>query len=70
LCESLEPLLSIKDKEEIAKTLVNIMQKLDKAQDFLSELVMAEVLRLGMFNVLPPYISLMDKSIFHSGQAH
>ena len=47
LCDVLEPLVNIRDKEEIATTLINIMQKLNKAKDFLSEVVMTEVLRLG-----------------------
>ena len=47
LCDVLEPLVNVRDKEEIATTLVNIMQKLNKARDFLTEVVLAEVLRLG-----------------------
>ena len=47
VCDVLEPLVNVKDKEEIATTLVKIMQKLNKVKDFLSEVVMAEVLRLG-----------------------
>lgn len=47
LCDVLEPLVNVRDKEEIATTLINIMQKLDKAKDFLTEVVLAEVLRLG-----------------------
>ncbi|KAL4218593.1 DAB2 interacting protein [Mactra antiquata] len=46
LCDNLEPLVNVKDKEEIATTLISIMLKLDKAKDFLAEVVMAEVLRL------------------------
>ncbi|XP_053381615.1 ras GTPase-activating protein nGAP-like isoform X5 [Mercenaria mercenaria] len=63
LCDSLEPLVSIKDKEEIAKTLVNIMQKLDKAQDFLSELVMTEVLRLDNNHLMFRGNSIATKSM-------
>ena len=47
LCDVLEPLVNVKDKEEIATTLINIMQKLDKSKDFLTEVVLTEVLRLG-----------------------
>ncbi|KAL3871063.1 hypothetical protein ACJMK2_039086 [Sinanodonta woodiana] len=46
LCEVLEPLLSIRDKEELARTMIRIMQNLDKAKEFLSEVVMTEVLHL------------------------
>ena len=47
LCDVLEPLVNVKDKEEIATTLIKIMQKLGKSKDFLTEVVLAEVLRLG-----------------------
>jgi len=60
LCDQLEPLVNVKDKEEIATTLIHIMQKLDKAKDFLTEVVMNEVLRLGKKRVvmimLIPYV--------------
>lgn len=50
LCDQLESLLSVRDKEEVATTLINIMQKLDKAKDFLTEVVIAEVRCLGKVN--------------------
>uniref|UniRef100_T1IJS3 Serine/threonine-protein phosphatase 1 regulatory subunit 10 n=1 Tax=Strigamia maritima TaxID=126957 RepID=T1IJS3_STRMM len=43
LCEMLEPVISIKAKEDLASTLVNIMQKENIAQKFLSDIVMADV---------------------------
>ncbi|XP_052790758.1 disabled homolog 2-interacting protein-like isoform X4 [Mya arenaria] len=46
LIDTLEPLVSIKDKEEIATTLIKIMQKLAKSTDFLSQVVMTEVLKI------------------------
>ncbi|ESO98887.1 hypothetical protein LOTGIDRAFT_114108, partial [Lottia gigantea] len=46
LCESIEPLVNVRDKEDIAITLINIMQKLGMAQTFLSDVVMAEIGRL------------------------
>lgn len=47
LAEVLEPIVSVKAKEEIATTMVNIMQHLGCAKQFLSDIVMAEVDRLG-----------------------
>ena len=47
LVEVLEPMISVKAKEEIASCLVNIMQKLGQAKEFLTDIVMAEMDRLG-----------------------
>ena len=47
LVEVLEPLISVKAKEEIATTMVNILQRLSSAKDFLSDIVMAEVDKIG-----------------------
>ena len=49
LVEVLEPQISVKTKDEIATTMVNILQKLGKATDFLSDIVMAEVDKLGTY---------------------
>ena len=49
LCEVLEPVVSVKDKEDIATCLVHIMQKLNKAKDFLTDIIMTEVSQLGKF---------------------
>ncbi|XP_052719192.1 disabled homolog 2-interacting protein-like isoform X8 [Crassostrea angulata] len=45
LCEVMESLVSVRDKEDIASTLVHIMQKLDKAKEFLTEVIIGEVLK-------------------------
>ncbi|XP_062571826.1 ras GTPase-activating protein nGAP-like isoform X9 [Saccostrea cucullata] len=45
LCEVMENLVSVRDKEDIASTLVHIMQKLDKAKEFLTEVIIGEVLK-------------------------
>lgn len=47
LCDVLEPVVSVKDKEDIATCLVNVLEKLGKAKDFLTDIIMAEVSKLG-----------------------
>lgn len=45
LCEVMEGMVGVRDKEDIATTLVHIMQRLNKAKDFLSDVIMAEILK-------------------------
>ena len=47
LCEKLEPVIGVKAKEDIATALVAVMQREKKAPQFLADLVMMDIHRIG-----------------------
>ncbi|XP_057713604.1 ras GTPase-activating protein nGAP isoform X2 [Corythoichthys intestinalis] len=52
LCSALEPVISVKNKEDMAAALVRILHATGRAKDFLSDTVMSEVERCGEHDVL------------------
>ncbi|KAG8228210.1 hypothetical protein J437_LFUL004335 [Ladona fulva] len=47
VCEALEPVVGVRAKEDIATALVHVMQREGLAQDFLADLVMMDIHRVG-----------------------
>lgn len=47
MCEILEPVISVKAKEDIATSMIHIMQREGIARNFLADLVMMEIDRIG-----------------------
>lgn len=57
LCEKLEPVIGVKAKEDIATALVAVMQREKKAPQFLADLVMMDIHRIGQFSL---FIKLIE----------
>lgn len=47
LCEVLEPVIGVKAKEDIATALVHVMQREGLAKQFLADIVMMDIDRVG-----------------------
>ena len=65
LVEALEPQISVKTKEELATTLVKVLQKMGVARDFLSDIVMTEVLKLGRQAAIRKLFMLWSNIVLH-----
>lgn len=52
LCEKLEPVIGVKAKEDIATALIAVMQREKRAPQFLADLVMMDIHRIGQSLVL------------------
>lgn len=50
LCEVLEPVIGVKAKEDIATALVHVMQREGLAKQFLADIVMMDIDRVGEFS--------------------
>jgi len=56
LCEKLEPVIGVKAKEDIATALVAVMQREKKAPQFLADLVMMDIHRIGKFGLFIKFL--------------
>ncbi|ELT88294.1 hypothetical protein CAPTEDRAFT_225557 [Capitella teleta] len=63
LVEVLEPQISVKTKDELASTLVRVLQQMGVAQEFLSDIVMTEVMKLENENLAFRGNSIATKSM-------
>lgn len=63
LCELLEPSVSVKTKEEVATALVHIMQKQGLATEFVTELVMNDVQKIGMCPLCISVIAIVNLAL-------
>ncbi|XP_064092568.1 uncharacterized protein LOC135205657 isoform X4 [Macrobrachium nipponense] len=63
ICEVLEPVISVKAKEDIATALVHVMQREGLARNFLADLVMMEIERIDDSHLLFRGNSLATKAM-------
>ncbi|KAK7086908.1 Disabled 2-interacting protein, partial [Halocaridina rubra] len=63
ICEMLEPVISVKAKEDIATAMVHIMQREGLARNFLADLVMMEIERIDDSHLLFRGNSLATKAM-------
>ena len=59
VCEFFEPVVGVKAKEDIATALVAVMQREGYAQKFLSDIVMADVDKIGTVSLSPVVVAVM-----------
>jgi len=63
LCEKLEPVIGVKAKEDIATALVAVMQREKKAPQFLADLVMMDIHRIGQSLLFLELIKVTHQNI-------
>lgn len=61
LCEKLEPVIGVKAKEDIATALVAVMQREKKAPQFLADLVMMDIHRIGKSSLFVELIKILSR---------
>lgn len=68
ICEVLEPVIGVKAKEDIATALVHVMQREGLAKEFLADIVMMDIERIGESNRNFQYSIINIFSLYQTGQ--